>query len=588
MARTKADTVENVNKRKSHRTKSKGPEQLSIEEFSVHSAILNDDLSMLESLINKGADLNERDKNGDTPLILAIKENKHHIVARLLEEGADTNKLGANTHTPLALASLLEHRECIDMLMQYGTTSTKTNRDDYILSDRVSEFISELSSLLKAEINLNQQRNSDAITNQVIVSTEKFLNIKEVLPGAFNQMKLDISAKIAQALANVQNNPKAILKLCRRIIVVMQNHKNSFATELTWILNKIESMLEERIVAEAEDNASFTSYQQEKKPREESWYLQNGYANLTDFIHANQSTIEALKYLDIKKEKIPVKLTSGSTQLEIVTISPYKITQSKELSLLLPDALKRLRKECEFGLHDNFDALKATIKQSKKNAVIMPEIDNALRPGISINIIHFHNDHEYERFWIDFAKESFTTGAKLLLFNTPLPQINGNAVCCGLSIINRLLENEVHPDKIFLQGYGAGTLVAKEVSRLFLKQGIELAQISYQHPKFQANEVSQIVCHPRNLNIYSSELYSKKMLENIDCPKEYLPFAKYISKLLHKAYCTTNEIFMTERATKAYSLVQLINFFFKTNQHFLQNHTSYKNPDLPLERVQML
>ena len=56
--------------------------------YPIHLAILNNDLGSLEVLINNGADINKYNRDKDTPLLLAVKDNNAQIVTRLLEEGA--------------------------------------------------------------------------------------------------------------------------------------------------------------------------------------------------------------------------------------------------------------------------------------------------------------------------------------------------------------------------------------------------------------------------------------------------------------------------------------------------------------------
>ena len=62
-------------------------------------------------LLDNGFDVNINDENGDTPLQIAIRENRPGIVKLLLEYGANVNAKDKQGLTPLFAAIVDNHPE---------------------------------------------------------------------------------------------------------------------------------------------------------------------------------------------------------------------------------------------------------------------------------------------------------------------------------------------------------------------------------------------------------------------------------------------------------------------------------------------
>jgi serine/threonine protein kinase len=72
----------------------------------LYYAIRGDNTDIAKSLIEKGADINNRDQMGQTPLYYAINEGNTIIVIILIEKGADINIRDSIGRTPLDIAML--------------------------------------------------------------------------------------------------------------------------------------------------------------------------------------------------------------------------------------------------------------------------------------------------------------------------------------------------------------------------------------------------------------------------------------------------------------------------------------------------
>ena len=83
-------------------------------------AACDGDVFKVKSLLEQGADINAKDKNGRTALILATEKGYVEIVKVLLEHGADVNAIDKNCNVPLSLAKEKGHSEIAQLLKQAG------------------------------------------------------------------------------------------------------------------------------------------------------------------------------------------------------------------------------------------------------------------------------------------------------------------------------------------------------------------------------------------------------------------------------------------------------------------------------------
>lgn len=92
----------------------------------LHEAVFTAHAEVAEFLLSKGADVNAREKNGATPLILAAMGGKVEIdgqggvVTLLLAHKADINAKSANGMTALHVAALVGHADIVKLLLAKG------------------------------------------------------------------------------------------------------------------------------------------------------------------------------------------------------------------------------------------------------------------------------------------------------------------------------------------------------------------------------------------------------------------------------------------------------------------------------------
>ena len=77
------------------------------------------DGKVVEDAIEKGIDVNQPTKNGQTPLWIAAWEGHKEIVSMLVEaKGVDVNQADKDGQTPLFRAAYEGHKEIVSMLLK--------------------------------------------------------------------------------------------------------------------------------------------------------------------------------------------------------------------------------------------------------------------------------------------------------------------------------------------------------------------------------------------------------------------------------------------------------------------------------------
>ena len=86
-----------------------------------------DVLAEIKSLIEQGANINQKNNEGDFPAKIAFMCGKQDIVKYLLEKGADINQQDRHGNALLHLASLEDNEEMITYLVELGADINQQN-----------------------------------------------------------------------------------------------------------------------------------------------------------------------------------------------------------------------------------------------------------------------------------------------------------------------------------------------------------------------------------------------------------------------------------------------------------------------------
>lgn len=87
-------------------------------ELKVIEAVKNDDREAIEKLLADGADVNEQDEHGWTPLNWAAGKGDVETVKLLLEKGADITLTGRDMRNPLMIAKAASRKEVAEVLTE--------------------------------------------------------------------------------------------------------------------------------------------------------------------------------------------------------------------------------------------------------------------------------------------------------------------------------------------------------------------------------------------------------------------------------------------------------------------------------------
>ncbi len=96
----------------------------------IHTAAEKGDLAGVQAELDKGADVNKKDNDGMTPLLIAVTLGHNEIVELLIAKGADVNVADPFSMTPLHFAAVFGQKEITELLLAECADVDAKNLDD--------------------------------------------------------------------------------------------------------------------------------------------------------------------------------------------------------------------------------------------------------------------------------------------------------------------------------------------------------------------------------------------------------------------------------------------------------------------------
>jgi ankyrin repeat protein len=191
------------------------------------NAVIANDAERIKFLVEKGADVNQSDNQGGTPLTNAARQRKNELVELLIKLGADVNKPNSNGMTALVTAVMRDHVPTVKVLLANGANAEEPGPEGFRpLAIAIAEDKYEVAkALMEAGADVNVPAGPDGLTPlMVAVAQNAPAEGAMFLPSSTRPLEIakgliergaDVNAKsksgtTALMVAATHNNPPMI------------------------------------------------------------------------------------------------------------------------------------------------------------------------------------------------------------------------------------------------------------------------------------------------------------------------------------------------------------------------------------------
>ncbi len=234
---------------------------------ALHSAVVKNNIHILQYLLQRGADPDVQDIYNNTPLMIAaVTCSKKIIIQKLLEKTKNINIQNGQQDTALMLAAMKGNADIVKLFIEHGSNIDLQNNRGVTALMLACEFgcIETVQLLIKsgADVNIKNNRGVTALMVASYNGHKEIVNL--LINNGSNVNSQDIQGRTA-LMAVVQKGYKEILQLLidAGANVNLQNEQGTTAFMLAVKYRNIEilkSIMRTNIDINIKDNYGYTAF----------------------------------------------------------------------------------------------------------------------------------------------------------------------------------------------------------------------------------------------------------------------------------------------------------------------------------------
>lgn len=182
-------------------------------------AVDGDDISLVKDLLDEGLDVNGKNKNGWSAMMIAASKGNMEILKLLIEKGAAADQKNLQGQTPLIFAAHWGHADVVSLLIEQGVNVNLQMNDGWTaLIDSISMDHTEVAEILiksGADLNAKSKNGWTALMAAAYNNNAEIVNLM-IENGAdvnarddMNRTALDVAKKEGhQEMVNLLQQPK--------------------------------------------------------------------------------------------------------------------------------------------------------------------------------------------------------------------------------------------------------------------------------------------------------------------------------------------------------------------------------------------
>ena len=178
----------------------------------MYAAAFNSNPKVIETLIDKGANVNAKTNDGNTALIQAFLNPNPKVIETLIDEGADVNAKMNNGTTVLMFAVMGNNSpETIKMLIDEGADINAKGKDGFtalLFAALVSQDPKVVETLIDAGADVNAKNNDGGTALMLAATSQKIDAIKALLKAGADANVIADNGNIAAVGAALNKNPE--------------------------------------------------------------------------------------------------------------------------------------------------------------------------------------------------------------------------------------------------------------------------------------------------------------------------------------------------------------------------------------------